>query len=216
MDLVTHFPETLESESTLLRSLPSHRSPDGSSASALVPAPPTETLNGSSGSSGFQALDDQGLVPASPMENRPSDFPHEEATSDRFLGSVSTVVDGYSPSSHAKALLDQSGPLVPSILDSNGASFPLQSETLDGSLSPRFLAQEETLEHGDESPMLSSSLSSTSSSASSSPSLFPVSNFSSHSYSRWSSSWSWNRETKPSFSSYISQEIEPSMVVGSR
>lgn len=207
MDLVTHFPETLETESAPFRSLLSHHSRDGSSASARVPIPDMKTLNGSLRSSRFEALDDQGLVPTSPMVNRSSEFPIGEALGDQFLGPASTVIDGSSPSSHSKALANQSGPLVPSLLNPDGASLPLQSETLDGSLSSRFLAQEETLEHDDESLMLSSSLSSSSSSSSSSsPSLFPLSN------SRWSSPWSWNRETKPPFSSYLPREIEPTMV----
>ncbi|RVW55866.1 Ubiquitin carboxyl-terminal hydrolase 21 [Vitis vinifera] len=115
IDLVTHFPKTLETESTPFRSLLSHHSRDGSSTSACVPVPDMKTLTGSLRSSRFEALDDQSLVPTSPMEK--------------------------------------------------------------------------TLEREDENLMLFSSLSSSS-----------------------TSPWSWNRETKPPFSSYLPREIEPTMV----
>ena len=189
IDLVTHFPKTLETESTPFRSLLSHHSRDGSSTSACVPVPDMKTLTGSLRSSRFEALDDQSLVPTSPMVNGSSEFPLGEALADQFLGPASTVIDGSSPSSHSKALANQSVSLVPSILNLDGAFLSLQSETLDGSLSSRSLAQEETLEHEDENLMLFSSLSSSS-----------------------TSPWSWNRETKPPFSSYLPREIEPTMV----
>ncbi|RVX13560.1 Ubiquitin carboxyl-terminal hydrolase 21 [Vitis vinifera] len=105
---------------------------DGSSISARVPLPDMKTLN---------------------------EFPHGEALADQFLGPASTVIDGSSPSSHSKALANQS------------------------------VSLEETLEHEDENLMLYSSLSSSS-----------------------TSPWSWNRETKPPFSSYLPREIEPTMV----
>ncbi|WKA10820.1 hypothetical protein VitviT2T_028374 [Vitis vinifera] len=159
IDLVTHFPKTLETESTPFRSLLSHHSRDGSSTSACVPVPDMKTLTGSLRSSRFEALDDQSLVPTSPMVNGSSEFPLGEALADQFLGPASTVIDGSSPSSHSKALANQS------------------------------VSLEETLEHEDENLMLFSSLSSSS-----------------------TSPWSWNRETKPPFSSYLPREIEPTMV----
>ena len=74
------------------------------------------------------------------MVNGSSEFPLGEALADQFLGPASTVIDGSSPSSHSKALANQSVSLVPSILNLDGAFLSLQSETLDGSLSSRSLA----------------------------------------------------------------------------
>ena len=192
MDLVTHFPETLETESAPFGSLLSHHSRDVSSVYAHVPTPDMKTLNGSSRSSRFEALDDQGLVPTSPMVDGSSEFSHGQGQGDQFLGPVSTVIHGSSPCSHSEALADQSGPLVPSLSNPDEASLPLQSETQDGSLSSRFMAQEETLGREDQSLMLSSS----------------------YSYRHCSSPLSWSGETKPPFSSYFPRDIEPSMVVG--
>ena len=138
--MVTHFPKTLETESTPFRSLLSHHSRDGSSTSACVPVLDMKTLTGSLRSSRFEALDDQSLVPTLPMVNGSSEFPLGEALADQFLGPASTVIDGSSPSSHSKALANQSVSLVPSILNLDGAFLSLQSETLDGSLSSRSLA----------------------------------------------------------------------------
>lgn len=209
MELATHSSETLETESASNRSPLSHRSRDLSSASVYVPSSDMKTLDGSSRSSRLEALDDQGLVPTSPVAIGTAEFSQGEALGDQIISLVSTVVHGSSLSSHSEFLADQSGRSVSSLAYPDEGSMPLQAETLDNSLTPRFLARDETLERED--LMLSSSFSSSSSSRS----LFLGSNSSSYSSTHWSSTWSWDRETKPPSSLYPHRDIEPSMVVGS-